>query len=192
MTLRIPAAGGGSGGERELARGKSTRQSSDYRPGQGVSRLAVDGNTSGVWGNRSVTHTTGSASDMNPYWEVDLGASYKISRIEVYNRTDCCKERLNNFKILVDGREFVPGLQRYKAGQANPMTYRGNKTGRKVKIQISGRGIVSLAEVKVYGTPLSGGSTSGGTTKQVAGTTKQPSLGMNYIICLQGVYPSRN
>ena len=140
-----------------IALHKSTKQSSNYHSSLGLSKNAVDGNTSGAWGNRSVTHTR--EVENNPWWEVDLGAVYDISKIEIWNRTDCCRERLDNMKILIKntaneaGTPFLRQNHRYCLGESYPLTFQNNKKGRFVRIQlINPRGILSLAEVKVYGT----------------------------------------
>ena len=77
-----------------IAQLKPAKQSSVHNGG--AANRAVDGNTDGNWGAISVTHTQGEDS---PWWEVNLLAKYKISSITIYNRTDCCPERLKNFTI---------------------------------------------------------------------------------------------
>merc|ERR1719399_2080996 len=81
----------------ELARGKPTSQSSTGYGG-GASR-AVDGNTSGNWGHSSCTHTN---KNSNEWWKVELGAQYSIDKVVVWNRSDCCADRLNHAKVMVD------------------------------------------------------------------------------------------
>lgn len=79
----------------DLASGKPTSQSSTEFGG--VSSRAVDGNRDGTFGNNGVTHTT---TQYQPWWQVDLGTSSQISRIRIYNRTDCCEDRLRNFYVF--------------------------------------------------------------------------------------------
>ena len=81
-----------------------------------VADLARDGNTDGDWRNGSVTHTE---LDANAWWEIDLGASRSIDQIFVWNRTDCCAERLVDFYVLVSDQPFVSqGLNSSKTGKA--------------------------------------------------------------------------
>ena len=128
----------------------------------GVASRAVDGDTNGNYSarSRSVTHT-GKMS--NPWWEVDLGVKYDITRIEIWNRTDCCSSRLNNFYITVsnisgpNGQRYFKGRRYYDANQNPeiPWSFTGKRRGRFVRIQrIVTDDYLSLAEVKVYGTPL--------------------------------------
>ena len=69
----------------------------------GAAARANDGNTDGNWTDGSVTHTN---TDTDPYWEIDLGATHYVDEIRIYNRTDCCQERLANFlTFFVNNRE---------------------------------------------------------------------------------------
>jgi putative heme-binding domain-containing protein len=66
----------------------------------GDAARAIDGNTSGSYGSNSQTHTEELTG--NPYWEVDLGQSYPIDHIVIYNRTDGdLGSRLNGFTLTV-------------------------------------------------------------------------------------------
>ena len=80
-----------------VAKGKPAKQSS-IANSAGAER-AVDGRTDGVFNNGSATHTN--ENEKNPWWEVDLGADQPIDAINVWNRTDCCAERLNGFTVTV-------------------------------------------------------------------------------------------
>src|SRR5262245_34865158 len=55
---------------------------------------AIDGNENGNWPAGSVTHTT---QEVDPFWQIDLGASYYIDGIRIFNRTDCCQDRLHDY-----------------------------------------------------------------------------------------------
>ncbi|BDD08500.1 hypothetical protein FUAX_09320 [Fulvitalea axinellae] len=143
-----------------LALNQSTSQSSTGWGG--LSPRAVDGNTSGVWTHWSVTHTKAYTSQ--PYWTVDLGEVAEIDFINVYNRSDCCSQRLSNFHVLVSEQPFtqssLSGSQNqagvidiYHAGQGEfPSVLRINATGRYIRIQLEGNvHALSLAEVEVMG-----------------------------------------
>ena len=96
-----------SGGE-NVARKRPTRQRSTAYGGD-ASR-AVDGNTSGVWSQRSITHTTEEAE--NPAWEVDLGKELAIEKISLWNR-DGYISRLDNatIRLLKSDRSVVWGTK---------------------------------------------------------------------------------
>ncbi|NOX56667.1 MAG: hypothetical protein GXP27_19920, partial [Planctomycetes bacterium] len=68
---------------KNIARQGRARQSSSSW--QAPARLAIDGNTSGLWSDRSVCHTK---REHEPWWELDLGSTQPIDRIVIWNRTD--------------------------------------------------------------------------------------------------------
>lgn len=84
-----------------LATGQPTRQSSDAYPPYGDSGKAVDGNTDATFkfdAKNSITHTK---DEKSPWWEVDLGEVYDISHIVIWNRLDCCWERLDDYIVTI-------------------------------------------------------------------------------------------
>ena len=40
-----------------------------------------------------------SCSYLGAWWEVDLGQDVAVSKVVIYNRIDCCRERLSNSKV---------------------------------------------------------------------------------------------
>ncbi|MBI4976770.1 MAG: SUMF1/EgtB/PvdO family nonheme iron enzyme [Spirochaetes bacterium] len=63
---------------------------------------AIDGRTDGAWSSGSVTHTT---EKIPGWWELDLGAEKNIESIRVWNRTDCCGDRLVGANIQALGED---------------------------------------------------------------------------------------
>jgi putative heme-binding domain-containing protein len=87
---------------RNLARqGKARQKNTAYG---GVASRAIDGNTSGRFGDGGQTHTEENTS--NPWWELDLGVEALIDSIVIYNRTDDgLGRRLDGFTLKVlDGQ----------------------------------------------------------------------------------------
>jgi hypothetical protein len=84
-------------GSKNLARtGTASQSSTDY--GGDASR-AIDGNTSGVFAQNSVSHTAASA---NPWLEIDLGSAQSVDRIVVWNRMDgATPERLGGYRVIL-------------------------------------------------------------------------------------------
>jgi hypothetical protein len=71
----------------------------------GISSRAVDGNSNpDFYTGHSCTHTE---FHFNPWWFIDLGNIFTISRIKVTNRGDCCTERLNLFSVWVTDANAV-------------------------------------------------------------------------------------
>ncbi len=84
--------------------GKATQHSTAFG---GPPEYAIDGNTSGNFEDKSVTHSD-TADD--PWWEVDLGSVQAIDNITIWNRTDNnLHTRLQNFTValLDDQRETI-------------------------------------------------------------------------------------
>ncbi|HEY3016429.1 MAG TPA: alpha-L-fucosidase [Nocardioides sp.] len=123
----------------------------------GVASRAVDGNTDGNFYDNSTTHTDSTAQ---AWWQVDLGAVDSIADIVVWNRTDCCSNRLTDFYVLVSSTPFAsndlaaamaqPGVSSYySTGVLRSGTVPIGRQGRYVRIQLAGTGYLSLAEVQV-------------------------------------------
>ncbi|WP_421947009.1 thiol-activated cytolysin C-terminal domain-containing protein [Phaeodactylibacter xiamenensis] len=74
----------------------------------------------------------------------------------MYNRTNCCAERLNNFTILVSDVPFTEnaGGTTFVAKQAAPKvdeTYSGNATGRYVRLFTNQTDYMSIPEIEIFG-----------------------------------------
>ncbi len=138
-----------------LALGKPTSQSSTAS-GAAASR-AVDGNTNGNYSQGSVTHTHAEKSPW-PWWQVDLQGVQRIGSVVLYNRTDCCSDRLSHFALQVSDDGIAWREYPFTDMAALPMTYSVNRTARYVRVQLYPRfkdgapteGILSLAEVEVF------------------------------------------
>jgi len=92
-----------SGSQNVALQGKVHQSSTDF----GEAKLAIDGNTDGLYASHSTTHTS-QADD--PWWEVDLGSEQAVDRIVVWNRTDkTTVERLKHFRmrLLSERRSLV-------------------------------------------------------------------------------------
>ncbi|HEY6563098.1 MAG TPA: discoidin domain-containing protein, partial [Pirellulaceae bacterium] len=59
---------------------------------------AADGKTNQEFQEHSVAHTE---QESNPWWEIDLKQPHAIGRIRLWNRGDCCGERLAGARLLV-------------------------------------------------------------------------------------------
>lgn len=143
-----------------LALGKAAQQiSTDHG---GVAARAVDGSTNGNFPSGSVTHTSEPAAQA--WWEVDLGESQELGRVDIWNRTDCCANRLSNYYVMVSEQPFASGSLSETLAQAGVVSYLQtttagtpsqipvDATGRYVRIQLKSEvNPLSLAEVRVFG-----------------------------------------
>lgn len=91
-----------SNGENIAPDGKATQSTTN---GGAVAQRAIDANPNGIFTQGSVTHTNDGA---NPWWEADLGKTAPVEKIVVWNRTDCCQERIDGFQVhLLDANRNV-------------------------------------------------------------------------------------
>ena len=140
-----------------VALGKAADASSEWY-GAAASR-AVDGNEDGDMAKGSVFET---AYEYRPWWEVDLGDTLQIDRVVLFNRTDCCSDRLKDFHVFVSVDSFLtddpdsiavqPGVTAlFYAGQAPTRTeFALGIPGRFVRVQLDGYNHMELAEVQVF------------------------------------------
>ena len=83
-------------GGKNIAVGKMASQSStDYG---GPAKLAVDGNPDGNFDHKSTTHT---ASQDNPWWEVDLGSVVSVDSVRIHPRTDAHVGKMKGIRITL-------------------------------------------------------------------------------------------
>jgi len=163
----------GSGTLVNIASGKAASQSSTL-PGvpSAAAGSAVDGSTDGNFFDGSVTATN---QDSDPWWQVDLGSPASVTSVTIWNRTDCCGSRLSDYWVFVSDTPFgasdTPATLQFRAGTAGSHQTSApspsaniplSAQGRYVRVQLSGPGYLSLAEVQVFGMPGSGGSGGGG------------------------------
>lgn len=137
-----------------VAIGKPAMQSSSRLGNNAMS--AVDGDKDGNYANNSVSHTEDS---VNPWWQVDLGQDYQINTITIWNRTDCCAERLQNLVVLLATEKDKTWHEYGSIRSANPYGPRNgirvDDVARHIRIEMRGTGILSMAEVEVIGIPAS-------------------------------------
>ncbi len=111
--------------------------------------IVVDGVTEG---NAMMKQTSWTLLENNPWWRVDLGEVYTVNEIIIYNRTDGIE--VNQLKDFTVSLHDAVGNIVWKSVQNQvpipsvkiPVS---NKKGRFVKIQLNGKGSLTLAEVIV-------------------------------------------
>lgn len=151
---------------------KSATQSSTYPSAtyNFDANNAIDGNNNGDDADNTITHTNNEA---NAWWEVDLGAVYTLSGIKLWNRTDCCANRLSNFYVISSPVPFTSQNLNTTLAQAgvSSVLYSGtagresfidiNADARYVRVQLAGTGILTIAEAEVMGCAVQGNGLSG-------------------------------
>ncbi|WP_181902246.1 discoidin domain-containing protein [Thalassotalea euphylliae] len=126
----------------------------------GVAERAIDGRTNSTWND--ITHTE---FQRNAWLEVDLGAVYNLTDINIWNRTDCCTARLSNFTVFISDSPFtsqdinITRNQRGVTSLSHPntvvvtSTLKANRTGRYVRVQLEQVNALNIAELEIFGTP---------------------------------------
>ena len=151
--------------------GKATQSSTHKQYSQARAYKANDGITDGDFfpddniEEGSVSHTDSYDTAVEDWWEVDLGKLVNIDDIKIYNRTDCCADRLSDYHVFISDVPFtgttVADLKaqdhvehkHYLTQAATPTTIGPiDRTGRYVRIQQTSKTTpLSLAEVQVNG-----------------------------------------
>jgi len=164
------------GDQQDLAFNKKTTQSSESK--SGVSKHAVDGNTNGVFANKSCTHTK---KGKNPWWRVDLGSTATVDTVTIWNRSDG-GERRQQFEVRVgndaktySGNGRCGGLHKMPKTadgvQGTKAVACGKKTGRYVFIDIpANEATLTLCEVRVSGSHVTENISKGRPCAQSSGT----------------------
>ncbi len=143
---------GGSGtgsSDENIALGKTAEQyDTAYN---GAASRAVDGNTSGIWGHGSITHTSRVSKS---WWQVLLGKEYAVGDIVIWNRTNCCSSRLSNFDVILYDNDGKQVASYYVANTPSPSVTisADGAVASRVRVQLRGTNYLSLAEVQVFGT----------------------------------------
>ncbi|MEO1624168.1 MAG: PA14 domain-containing protein [Bacteroidota bacterium] len=149
----------------------TAKQSSAYNGGGAEASLAIDGNTSGNWfADFSVASTSW---EEQAYWEVNLGASFLIEDVNIWNRTDCCTDGLSDYYILISEQPFVSDNLSEALAQSGVVSIHQKEIaeapsiipmdvkGRYVRIQNRATGFMALAEVEIMGCPLASNNSRG-------------------------------
>lgn len=139
---------------------KPATQSSTYA-GQWIADWAIDGNTDGIFNNRSVSST---GLDAEAWWQAELDAPTSLDEIQVWNRTGCCPNRLGSAHIFISDADMTgravaelladPAVTTFVL-PAEPGTVEsvalGGVTGTFVKIQLPRTDYLTIAEVILFG-----------------------------------------
>ncbi len=128
-----------------LITGLTAEQSSNFRATQFLASDAVDGNV----------NTFSTTANVNPSWlRVDLGNMYDVSRVVLYNRTNCCPERLANAQILYSNTLSDDPTTFTSTGLISNSDLVQDYPGQNFNaryIMILGGGFLSIANIEVYG-----------------------------------------
>ena len=126
---------------------------------RGAASHAIDGDIQGdYWAANGIAHTD---SQAQPWWQVQLDQGYTVGAIDIYNRTDCCGGRLNNFTVTLyngDTSVFTQTYASFTPSDSGPNWSGmhinvGSVYGDRVRVQLNGQDYLQLAEVGVSAVP---------------------------------------
>ncbi|XP_078541633.1 pentraxin fusion protein-like [Lissotriton helveticus] len=139
--------------EINVARHGFARQSSQYKGSpRATAWLAIDGQHTMDFRKSSCTHTD---KEKGAWWSLNLGKSYAISAIRIFNRNDCCQKRLLLAEVRVgDSPDIVNQLcgtfTQVNINDPAVFCCKGIK-GQYIHVQIPKYAqFLSLCEVEVY------------------------------------------
>ncbi|XP_052459332.1 uncharacterized protein LOC128017809 isoform X1 [Carassius gibelio] len=139
---------------RNLALGGQAVQTSTY-DNFGDAQNAIDGNRQSMYALRSCSHTNG---DKDPWWRVDLKDVYRVTRVSITNRGDCCEKRIKGVQIRIgnslenngNNNQLVATVGFIPLGNTKTFQFKPVK-GRYVNLIVPGRNeYLTLCEVEVY------------------------------------------
>ncbi|KAK7177210.1 hypothetical protein R3I93_001254 [Phoxinus phoxinus] len=137
-----------------LAAGRSVTQSSTIN--SWFAEQAIDFNPGFTHPQLACSSTT---SQTNPWWRLDLHQIYRVSRVVVTNRRNCCPERINGAEIRIgnslenngNNNPICAVISSIPAGVSSNYTC-NEMEGRYVNLIIPGDSrFLTLCEVEVYG-----------------------------------------
>jgi len=146
----------------DLSTGRLADESSVYNSSGSLTPAsrAVDGSTNGNWNTYSIASTS---KEQDAWWRIDLGRVKLVKQIRIYNRTDCCMDRLTNYRISISNdinfktTTYQEDFHTYpNPEQELDFSFLKQRVqGRYIKIQLLENNLLSLAEVKVLGYDIS-------------------------------------
>ena len=141
-----------------IAPGKEVSQSSTFKDFS--AERMIDGTRTGLPATELLSMTDW---DNDPWWEIDLGATYDISHIVIWNRTDARMEQAKLCDVFLSDKPFLSkdyeetldqgGVSMFPLGPDIKSKYilYMNKKGRYLRIQRTGLHVLHFAEIEIYG-----------------------------------------
>uniref|UniRef100_A0A673HFX1 Fucolectin tachylectin-4 pentraxin-1 domain-containing protein n=1 Tax=Sinocyclocheilus rhinocerous TaxID=307959 RepID=A0A673HFX1_9TELE len=159
-----------------LATGRNVTQSSNF--GAWFAEQAIDFNP-GL--TKSYSACSSTSAQTNSWWRVDLSSVYRVSRVVVTNRLDCCPERINGAEIRIgnslenngNNHPICAVISSIPAGVS--FTYICNDMeGRYVNLFIPGdKRFLTVCEVEVYGVASGSAPTANTALWRIASQSSQ-------------------
>ena len=138
-----------------LSQGKPARQKT-HTSNNHYASLAVDGNTNQQYPGGSCTHTL---LDYENWIRIDLENRAVVNSVTIYNRADCCSERLTDASIdlasdadnIVNKQICTEFYQIKTANQIENFKCNPSTNGIFVRLTIHSYNILTVCEMQVWG-----------------------------------------
>jgi hypothetical protein len=162
----------------------------------GVASRAVDGKTNGHYGAGSCTHTQ---RQSNPWWRVAMKKRKAVTEVKVWNRTDCCGNRLRKLEVRVGDKPYWNGNRacgrKVDVGRSKIIRC-PRLQGKFVFVVLRQTQYLTLCEVQVFGMKAGGKrgrKSKGKRSKGGKGKAKKgkPKYSVTGNLNLVGVHPSK-
>ena len=95
-------------------------------------------------------------SDTEPWWRIEFDDVMEFHHIKIYNRHECCQERLDDFSIyygdILNSQQKCVSHQ--DMGMISSKSFTCGEcivTGKYLKIMLHNNNILNLGEVEIYG-----------------------------------------
>jgi hypothetical protein len=76
----------------------------------------IDNNKSGLWKDKSIYASE--ENDPDPWIEIQLSEPSKVDTVTIYNRTDCCMDRIDNsYLLFLDKNKDIIGGKKITGGE---------------------------------------------------------------------------
>ncbi|XP_041361368.1 uncharacterized protein LOC121377447 [Gigantopelta aegis] len=137
---------------------EASQSSTNLNNGLSNPNNAVDGNLNSEYIQGSCSHTR--IGDTSPWWQIDLLQLIIVTDLKLFNRMDCCRERLHDFVItILQNSSDTNAKQCYKQTRAvlwvETIKCHVPLAGQIVRVaKTSVRGpndVLTLCEVEVFG-----------------------------------------
>merc|ERR1712176_999191 len=132
--------------------GVATQDSTGW---EGIASRAIDGSLSGLYFEGKTCSHNGDLVD--GWWNLEFPEPTAINKVVIYNREDCCQDRIDGVKIYADGElcgkiNYVEGQNVYKKSCSSDTTeYR---IATNLRIEAAEGTYLTLCEVKVLSDPI--------------------------------------
>ncbi|XP_072033286.1 uncharacterized protein [Amphiura filiformis] len=134
-----------------LLQGLPTSQSTNYHHINGHAHEATDGDKRTFYGSYTCTHTE---NYNGQWWMIDMQKTKCIRKVIIYNRSDCCRNRLYGAVIRVgmnsdrSNVECGPGVDMTQINSGPMIEIPCDTCGRYLSVHLPG--IVTICELQAY------------------------------------------